>query len=99
MLLYNYPKVAFLQYCVSVGCGVVSLTKGTSLHVPGKPWIIAELGGMSLADYDLRVDDEYKILWKAFFNNIAIKERINPKLQRNNLPIRFRRDMTEFEYV
>lgn len=30
VLLYNYPKVAFLQYCVSVGCGVVSLTKGTS---------------------------------------------------------------------
>ena len=26
VLLYNYPKVAFLQYCVSVGCGVVSLT-------------------------------------------------------------------------
>ena len=31
VLLYNYPKVAFLQYCVSVGCGVVSLTKGTSI--------------------------------------------------------------------
>lgn len=35
MLLYNYPKVAFLQYCVSVGCGVVSLTKGTSVFPLG----------------------------------------------------------------
>ena len=26
VLLYIYPKVVFLQYCVSVGCGVVSLT-------------------------------------------------------------------------
>nr|MBP3598984.1 hypothetical protein [Eubacterium sp.] len=30
MLLYIYPKVVSLQYCVSVGRGVVSLTKGTS---------------------------------------------------------------------
>ena len=36
VLLYNYPKVAFLQYCVSVGCGVVSLTKGTSGFVFGQ---------------------------------------------------------------
>ena len=35
VLLYNYPKVAFLQYCVSVGCGVVSLTKGTSGFIFG----------------------------------------------------------------
>ena len=30
VLLCFYPKVVFLQYCVSVGCGVVSLTKWTS---------------------------------------------------------------------
>ena len=30
VLLYIYPKVVFMQYCVSVSCGVVSLTKGTS---------------------------------------------------------------------
>ena len=30
VLLYIYQKVVFMQYCVSVGCGVVSLTKGTS---------------------------------------------------------------------
>ena len=30
VLLYIYPKVVFMQYCVSVSCGIVSLTKGTS---------------------------------------------------------------------
>lgn len=67
-----------------------------SLHLPGKPWIIAEIPSKDIADYSYIVDDEYEILWKKFFDNIAIKERINPKLQRNNLPIRFRKDMTEF---
>jgi probable DNA metabolism protein len=53
---------------------------------------------MDLNLYDLLKNDsdEYQDLWKIFFENIAIKERINPKLQRNNLPLRFRKDMTEF---
>lgn len=70
-----------------------------SLHLPGKPWIMAELPDMDSIGFAEIIDDEYKNLWKVFFESIAIKERINPKLQRNNLPIRFRRDMTEFEYV
>ncbi|TAH68894.1 MAG: DNA metabolism protein [Anaerolineaceae bacterium] len=67
-----------------------------SLHLPEKSWIIIEIPSMNLNDYDILIDDEYESLWKTFFDNIAIKERINPKLQRNNLPIRFRKDMTEF---
>ncbi len=70
-----------------------------SLHLPGKPWIIAEFPDMDSTGYDVIVDDEYENLWKIFFSSIAIKERINPKLQRNNLPIRFRKDMNEFHYV
>lgn len=34
-------------------------------------------------------------LWRLFFNSIAIKERINPKLQRSNLPLKYRKHMTE----
>ena len=68
-----------------------------SLHIPGKSWVLAEVPGMD-EYYDTQADDydEYEDLWKIFFENIAIKERINPKLQRNNLPMRFRKDMTEF---
>jgi probable DNA metabolism protein len=72
--------------------------KLASFHIPDNPWILAQVpeidqGGLGKISF---VEDEYRDLWKVFFNNIAIKERINPKLQRNNLPIRFRRDMTEF---
>jgi probable DNA metabolism protein len=72
--------------------------KVASLHIPGNPWILAEVPEL---DQDVlnevtSQEDEYKVLWKAFFDHIAIKERINPKLQRNNLPLRFRGDMPEF---
>lgn len=39
---------------------------------------------------------EYAKLWKGFFKTISIKERENPVCQRNHLPIRYRKDMTEF---
>ena len=36
-------------------------------------------------------------LWKTFFNSVNIKERVNPKVQRNLLPLYFRKNMTEFQ--
>lgn len=35
-------------------------------------------------------------LWRAFFDSVAIKERINPKLQRQFVPLKYRRNITEF---
>jgi probable DNA metabolism protein len=69
-----------------------------ALHVPNTPWIIAEVPDIDqnrvreVSAYE----DQYRDLWISFFDHIAIKERTNPKLQRNNLPLRFRGDMTEF---
>ncbi len=40
--------------------------------------------------------DIYSDLWKVFFNTIAIKERTNYSLQRNNVPLLYRKHMTEF---
>lgn len=40
---------------------------------------------------------DYQMLYRHFCQSIAITERENPKLQRNMLPLRFRRYMTEFE--
>lgn len=39
--------------------------------------------------------DNYEELWKDYFNNICIKERINPKLQRRNMPARYWKHLTE----
>lgn len=72
--------------------------KLAALHVPNKPWIIAEVPDI---DQDRireasAYEDQFRDLWITFFDHIAIKERDNYKLQRNNLPLRFRGDMTEF---
>jgi probable DNA metabolism protein len=72
--------------------------KLAALHVPNTPWIIAEVPDINqervreVSAYE----DQYRELWISFFDHIAIKERVNPKLHRNNLPLRFRGDMTEF---
>ncbi|MDO4166730.1 MAG: TIGR03915 family putative DNA repair protein [Eubacteriales bacterium] len=41
--------------------------------------------------------EEYVDLWKIFFDNIAIAERTNAKLQNNMLPLHYRKHMTEFQ--
>lgn len=38
----------------------------------------------------------YVDLWKTFFHHIAIAERTNKDLQRNMLPLHYRKHMTEF---
>lgn len=41
-------------------------------------------------------EQEYRKLWKAFFDAIAIEARINPKLQSNHIPKRYWKDTVEF---
>lgn len=38
-------------------------------------------------------EDKYREMWQVFFDTIAIKERENTKLQRNNMPLRYRKYM------
>ena len=40
---------------------------------------------------------EVRELWKHFFKTAAIKERINPKLQRQNVPLKYRKNLTEYD--
>lgn len=44
------------------------------------------------------MDDQEKLfqqLWKTYFKSISIKERANPRLHRQNLPVRFWKYLTE----
>ena len=41
-------------------------------------------------------EKHFQKLWQVFFDNIAIKERINPKLQKQHVPVKYRHLMTEF---
>jgi probable DNA metabolism protein len=48
-------------------------------------------------DEALMSEDEkcFQDLWKGYFNALTIRERINPRLQRQHMPVRFWRDLTE----
>lgn len=68
------------------------------VHRAKQRWVIvtgADLDQEAAADVS-QAEVEYEKLWKGFFESISIKERENPKCQRTNLPLRYRREMTEF---
>jgi probable DNA metabolism protein len=50
-------------------------------------------------DERLMAEDEklFQSLWKSYFKSMAIKERINPKLQRQHMPRRFWKLLTELQ--
>ena len=53
----------------------------------------SELEGMNRTE----TPDVYVDMWKTFFETISIEERRNPRCQRNMLPLRYRKYMTEFQ--
>lgn len=69
-----------------------------AIHPKGKRWYYV----YDIEDFDdsayIRSADElnYAQLFRTFVDQIAIRERTNPNLQRNMLPLRFREYMTEF---
>ncbi|MBR3503070.1 MAG: TIGR03915 family putative DNA repair protein [Clostridia bacterium] len=65
------------------------------MHMPGCSRIVAmdELRVTASSPRELQV----QALWKRFHETIAVEGRLNPQLQRNNLPLRFRPQMTEFQ--
>ena len=69
--------------------------KEALFHVPGQSVI------RPLADFQMAPPDEteahYRLLWKCFYDTIAIKERENPRLRMSNMPKRYWNTMTEFQ--
>ena len=55
----------------------------------------------SLTDFQMAPPDEtearYRLLWKRFYDTIAIRERENPRLRMSNMPKRYWGTMTEFQ--
>jgi len=58
--------------------------------------IYAPLTAARALEFDGK-EAEVQALWKHFFKTAAIKERTNPKLQRQNVPLKYRKNLTEFE--
>ena len=57
---------------------------------------ITALDGFQMAAPDT-AESSYRMLWRRFYETIAIRERENPKLCRSNLPLHYRSTMTEFQ--
>ncbi|MBQ9766535.1 MAG: TIGR03915 family putative DNA repair protein [Lachnospiraceae bacterium] len=68
------------------------------VHKSSTPWFIYRLNDEEYRGLLARTEakDSFVELWKVFHSRIAIAERENRSLQRNNLPLRFRPYMTEF---
>ena len=72
--------------------------KSCVVHKAGYPWIYTIGDNLNLDNIlsFSNAEEEFQSLWKIFFETIGIEERKNDKLQRNNLPLRHRNNMPEF---
>lgn len=64
----------------------------------GRQWYITDFTDEDLPEYT-EEEMDYQELWKDYFDNIAIKQRINPTCQRNNVPMKYRKHLVEFQRV
>ena len=64
-----------------------------------RDWYVADFDGIHLPDGTaiLQSEDErsYQSLWRTYFDHIAIKERTNPRCQKNHMPVRYWKHLTE----
>ncbi|MFV0342212.1 MAG: TIGR03915 family putative DNA repair protein [Anaerocolumna sp.] len=72
--------------------------KTAIIHKSGYPWVYTNAEDLDLSSFSKGSKEEvlFSNLWKTFFHTIAIEERNNLKLQRNNIPLRYRNNMLEF---
>lgn len=70
-----------------------------AIHADTGRWVIRESVTEEEIEKGLenREQDAYIDMWKVFFETIAIEERRNYRCQRNMLPFRYRKYMTEFQ--
>ena len=58
--------------------------------------MICPLDSFQMAPPD-ESEAQYRLLWKRFYDTVAIKERENPRCRMTNMPKRFWNTMTEFQ--
>lgn len=62
-------------------------------------WYVTDFDGTHLPDGTAMMmsEDErsYQSLWRTYFDHIAIKERINPRCQKNHMPVKYWKHLTE----
>ena len=69
--------------------------KEALFYASGKA-VIVPLENFQMAPPD-ETEAHYRLLWKRFYDTIAIKERYNPKCRMTHMPKRYWNTMTEFQ--
>lgn len=69
------------------------------VHQKEKHWVLVWNEELNLEEIvkTSYAESVFSDLWKVFFESISIRERENPKLQTQHLPIRFRKNIIEFQ--
>lgn len=65
------------------------------IHEPGRDAIVA-VDELDMPELDHK-EVEFRRLWKRFYNTIAIRERINPRLRMNHMPKRYWNQLPEMQ--
>lgn len=98
------PKNRVLPLLRSHFCGrfredkffIYDRTHKEALFYAGGKAVIRPLEDFQMAPPDER-EANYRLLWKRFYDTIAIKERENPRLRQTHMPKRYWNTMTEFQ--
>lgn len=68
--------------------------RGIAVLYNTRDWIITEFEHENVIRLD-KSESDYQKLWKDFFNTIGISSRVNPKLQKQLMPQRYWKHLTE----
>lgn len=61
-------------------------------------WYLSRFDERDIPDFS-EEEKKYRSLWRSYFDSIAIRERTNPRCQRNFMPLRYWKHLTEINDV
>lgn len=70
------------------------LKRGIGVFYNKKEWVIRDIDFKDSFIIRER-EEEYEELWKTYFKSISIHRKINPKLQKRNMPMKYWKHLTE----
>jgi probable DNA metabolism protein len=70
--------------------------RNTAVFYDGSKCLYREVISFEMPD-DSKEENEYKAMWLKYFQAMGIKERKNPHLQRQFVPVKYRKNMIEFD--
>jgi len=70
--------------------------RGKALFGYNKEWEIVPFDSGTDICYS-ESEEEYRALWRKYFDIMATKERVNPKCQKRFMPIRYWKNLTEMQ--